>query len=144
MRREKSNNKWVKRYGGTKIFRRRKRSRDVAICRLATPFLGHALSDIAERASNGGGEGAAKVFPSKFSRLENTLRDALLNIRLTPRRLLGILIDKFYPGRASYSKLGRVAPSARTNLEPPCAYRLLNAPIRVPDAVDCLISSRPY
>lgn len=80
-----------------------------------------------------------KVFPPRFD--ENALCDALLNIRLTPRRLLGILIDKFYPGWASYSKLrlchkvGLVVNESR---------RLLNAPIRVPDAVDCLISSRPY
>lgn len=50
----------------------------------------------------------AQVFPvPRF--VENALRDALLNIRLTSRRLLGILIDKFYPGRASYSKLRSLA-----------------------------------
>lgn len=38
------------------------------------------------------------LFPG--SRFVDALRDALLNIRLTSWRLLGILIDKFYPGGA--------------------------------------------
>lgn len=117
---------------GTKIFPTEKKKERTSPS-AATSFLGHALSDL------GGGESFPfQVFPPR----ENTLRDALLNIRLTSRRLLGILIDKFYPGgRASYSKLRVKLPSRRTNLAP---RRLLNAPIRVPDAIDCLISSRLY